>query len=109
MDEEKSWWILVDDHPTSCAHPRATHLCCVRGRHRLQVAYLIYVPGDDIMHFTDSCRFPISSDFTFTALCTILLHWGLEGGGWTLKPFMYSVGDVPGLIPGADLSETWTT
>ena len=26
------------------------------------------VPGDDIMHFTDSCRFLISSAFKFTAL-----------------------------------------
>ena len=68
-----------------------------------------YVPGDDIMHFTDSCRFLISSGLNFTALCTILPHcvqsyrtvqvqsyhtvsnctklctilphWGLEGGG----------------------------
>ena len=47
------------------------------------------VPGDDIMHFTDCCRFLISSSFKFTALCTILSHcvgrilphWGLEGGG----------------------------
>ena len=62
------------------------------------------------MHFTDSCQFLISSAFKFTALCTILLEWTLEGGGgWTLKPLMYSVGDVPGSIPGADLSETWTT
>ena len=62
---------------------------------------LFYVQGEDIMHFTDSCRFLISSAFKFTALCTILLHcvqsyhtacnltalctilphWGLEGGG----------------------------
>jgi len=69
------------------------------------------------MHFTDSFRFLISSAFKFTALCTILPHCvqsyqtgALKGGGvWALKPLMYSVGDVPGSIPGADLSETWTT
>ena len=33
-----------------------------------------YVPGDNIMHFTDSCGFLISSAFKFTALCTILPH-----------------------------------
>ena len=40
------------------------------------------------MHFTDSCRFLISSAFKFTALCTILLHCvqsyrtgALNGGG----------------------------
>jgi len=77
--------------------------------------YLFYVPGEDIMHFTDSCRFLISSALKFTAPCTILPHsvqyyrMGLEWGGWALKPVMYFVGDVPGLIPGADLSETWTT
>ena len=72
--------------------------------------------GDDIMHFTDSCQFLISSDFKFTALCTILPHCvqsyctgALKGEGWALKPLMYSVGDVPGSILGADLSETWTT
>ena len=66
-----------------------------------------YVPGTTI-HFTDSCQFLISSAFKFTALCTILpqcvqscctvynlaalytilLHWGLEGGGdgpWNLS------------------------
>ena len=51
------------------------------------------------MHFTDSCRFLISSAFKFTALCTILPHFQQSLGAlW-----------VPGLIPGADLSETWTT
>ena len=29
---------------------------------------------DDIMHFTDCCRFLIKSAFKFTALCTILPH-----------------------------------
>ena len=47
----------------------------------LTVKNLFYVPGDKIMHFTDSCRFLIISAFMFTALCTILPHWGLEGGG----------------------------
>ena len=41
---------------------------------RIKVGNDIYVPGDDIMHFTDSCRFLISSAFKFTALCTILPH-----------------------------------
>ena len=49
----------------------------------LKTVIVVYVPGYDIMHFTDSCRFLISSAFKFTALCTILPHWawGLEGGG----------------------------
>ena len=56
----------------------------------------VYVPGDDIMHFTDSSQFRISSAFKFTALCTILPHCvqsyrtgALKGRGWALKPLMY--------------------
>ena len=45
--------------------------------------FLYYVPGDDIMHFTDSCQFLISSAFKFTALLPqcgniFLPHWLLE-------------------------------
>ena len=48
----------------------------------LDTGIYFYVPGDDIMHFTDSCRFLISSAFKFTALVPqcgniFLPHWSL--------------------------------
>ena len=53
-----------------------------------------YVPGDDILHLTDSCRFLISSAFKFTAPVPqcgniFLPHWSLG--------VLWALGSVPGV------------
>ena len=66
---------------------------------------LLYVQGDDIMHFTDSCRFLISSDFRFTALCTILLHcvqfYRIVYNLTALEPWRWGMGPETSHVPWA--------